>query len=78
MNGQQTPMRTVIVDDAPEIRDVLRLALERQDDFTVVAEAADGQEAVAVVAEHQPHLVLLDIAIRAGGPSREAMRRVRQ
>jgi DNA-binding NarL/FixJ family response regulator len=56
-------MRVVIVDDSADIRDVLRMALERQDDFTVVAEAADGQEAVAVVSAHKPHVVLLDIAM---------------
>jgi DNA-binding NarL/FixJ family response regulator len=58
-----TPIRVVIVDDSADIRDVLRLALDRQPDFTVVAEAVDGQSGVAVVNEHKPHLVLLDLAM---------------
>ena len=49
-----TPIRVVIVDDSADIRDVLRLALDRQPDFTVVAEAVDGQSGVAVVNEHKP------------------------
>jgi DNA-binding NarL/FixJ family response regulator len=60
---QQEPIRVIIVDDSPEIREVLRLALDRQDDFAVVAEATDGQEAIAVVAAEQPHVVLLDISM---------------
>lgn len=58
-----TPIRVVVIDDSEEIRDVLRLALERQDDFTLVAEAADGEAGVAAVDAHQPHLVLLDVSM---------------
>jgi DNA-binding NarL/FixJ family response regulator len=57
------PIRVVLVDDSNDIRTVVRLALDRQGDFTVVAEAADGREAVTVVSEHQPHVVLLDISM---------------
>ena len=53
----------MIVDDSADIRDVLRFALDRQDDFTVVAEAADGQEAIAVVGAHKPQVVLLDLVM---------------
>jgi two-component system, chemotaxis family, chemotaxis protein CheY len=56
-------MRVVVIDDSEPIRDVLRLALDRQDDFTVVAEAVDGESGVRAVSEHTPHLVLLDIAM---------------
>jgi DNA-binding NarL/FixJ family response regulator len=55
--------RVVVVDDSEDIRDVLRLALERQPDFEVVGEAADGAAGVAAVSLHQPDLVLLDIAL---------------
>jgi DNA-binding NarL/FixJ family response regulator len=58
-------MRVVIVDDSADIRHVLRLALDRQDDFTVIADASDGQQAIAVVGEHKPDVVLLDIAMPA-------------
>ena len=59
----RTPMRTVLIDDFADIREVLRVALQQTDKFTVVAEAADGRAGLAAVEEHQPHLVLLDIAM---------------
>jgi DNA-binding NarL/FixJ family response regulator len=55
--------RVVIVDDSEDIRLVVRLALERQHDFEVVAEAANGEQALRVIHEHQPDVVLLDIAM---------------
>ena len=65
MDGTQptSPLRVVIIDDSTDIRDVLRLALERDDQYSVVAEAADGETGATLVAEHQPDLVLLDIAM---------------
>jgi DNA-binding NarL/FixJ family response regulator len=57
------PVRIVVVDDSEDIRHVLRLALQRQPDFEIVAEAADGEAGVAAVNAHRPDLVLLDIAL---------------
>jgi DNA-binding NarL/FixJ family response regulator len=59
----RSPLRVVLIDDSEEIREVCRLALNREDDFVVVAEASDGEAGIAAVSEHQPHLVLLDIAM---------------
>ena len=59
----RTPIRVVLIDDSAEIREVLRLALHRGEEFTVVAEAADGRAGLAAVDAHQPDLVLLDIAM---------------
>jgi DNA-binding NarL/FixJ family response regulator len=58
-----SPIRVVLVDDSDDLRLLVRLALEREADFTIVAEAADGDAGVAAVAAHKPHLVLLDIAM---------------
>jgi DNA-binding NarL/FixJ family response regulator len=58
-----SPIRVVLVDDSADLRALVRMALEREPDFTVVAEAADGASAVETVAAHKPHLVLLDIAM---------------
>ena len=58
-----SPIRVVLVDDSADLRLLVRLALERESDFTIVAEAADGDAGVAAVAAHKPHLVLLDIAM---------------
>jgi YesN/AraC family two-component response regulator len=56
-------VRVVLVDDALEIRELLRFMLSRERDFTVVAEAADGAEGVQAVIDTQPDLVLLDVAM---------------
>jgi DNA-binding NarL/FixJ family response regulator len=58
-----SPIRVVVVDDSEDLRLLLRMALEEEPDFTVVAEAPDGATGVEAVAEHTPHLVLLDIAM---------------
>ena len=57
------PLRVVLVDDTPDIRFLLRLALDLDGGCTVVGEAGDGRQALAVVAETQPDLVLLDLAM---------------
>ena len=57
------PLGVVVVDDTPDLRALLRMALERRGEFQVVAEAGDGQEGVRLVQELQPDVVLLDIAM---------------
>jgi CheY-like chemotaxis protein len=55
--GVERAVRTVLVDDRPELRAAIRLAMELDGHFVVVAEASDGREAIAVAAAHQPDLV---------------------
>lgn len=56
-----------MVDDEPDIRDVLRLTLEAEG--YEVHEAADGEEAVRMVRQVNPHLILLDYKLpRMEGP----------
>jgi DNA-binding NarL/FixJ family response regulator len=54
-------VRVVIADDQQLVRTGFRLILERQSDVEVVAEAADGAEAVSLVRETTPDVVLMDI-----------------
>src|SRR3954453_15449166 len=54
-------IRTIIVDDEPLARDLLREFLTADEDVEIVAECANGFEAVKAVAEHDPELLLLDI-----------------
>jgi two-component system response regulator NreC len=56
-------IRIVLADDHTIIRSGLRLLLERQPDFKVVAEAEDGRQAVQLVAKHHPDVVVLDIGM---------------
>lgn len=52
-----------LVDDETSLRRLLRLSLEDLDRFEVVGEAADGAEAVDLVARHQPDVVVLDLGL---------------
>lgn len=53
--------RLMIVDDHEVVRMGLKAALEIEDDFTVVAEAANGKEAIEKARAHQPDIVLMDV-----------------
>jgi DNA-binding NarL/FixJ family response regulator len=59
--------RVVIADDDEDAREILRIALERTGRFTVVAAVEDGAAAEAASVEHQPDLVLLDLAMPGVG-----------
>jgi len=54
-------LRLLVVDDHPVVRMGLVAMLSEHEDFDVVAEAADGAEAVAQAARHQPDVVLMDL-----------------
>jgi NarL family two-component system response regulator LiaR len=55
------PIRILVADDHPVVRDGLVAMLGTQADFEVVAEAASGREAVEKAASLQPDLILLDL-----------------
>jgi len=54
-------VRIVIVDDDPLVRMGLKAIVGSEAGWDVVAEAADGREALAIVDEHRPDVVLMDI-----------------
>src|ERR1022692_584995 len=56
-------IRILLADDHTIIRSGLRLLLEQQPDFKVVAEANDGREAVQLAAQHHPNIAVLDIGM---------------
>ena len=53
----------LVVDDADDLRMLLRLRIERSEVLHVVGEAADGRAGVELATRLQPHLVLLDLAM---------------
>ena len=62
-------VRIIIADDHPLVRSGLRALLEREAEFQVVAEAADGYEAIELALLHKPDVVLLDVGMpRLSGP----------
>jgi DNA-binding NarL/FixJ family response regulator len=69
-------VRILIVDDHPITRDALS-ALLAQHDFSVVGEAADGEQAIELARRLQPQLVLLDLSM-PGLDGLEALPRLRE
>jgi DNA-binding NarL/FixJ family response regulator len=69
-------IRLLLVDDQELIRTGLRLLLESHDEFTVVGEAGDGQEAVARARATRPDVVLMDVRM-PGTDGVEATRMLR-
>ncbi|MEV8597738.1 response regulator transcription factor [Streptomyces sp. NPDC052012] len=55
------PIRVVLADDERMVRTALRAILSAEPDLEVVGEAATGAEAVAVVREKRPDVVLMDV-----------------
>lgn len=69
-------IRILIVDDHPVVRDGLLAMLTTQRDFSVVAQAAEGSEAVLKAQKHLPDVVLLDLEM-PGMDGVEVLRRLR-
>jgi DNA-binding NarL/FixJ family response regulator len=59
------PIRVLIVDDHPVVRQGLRVLLEVQDGIEVAGEAGDGPAALTLAAEQAPDVVLLDLKLPA-------------
>ena len=62
-------VRVMIADDHPMVRSGLRALLERDGEFQVIAEAANGYEAIDLAILHKPDVILLDVGMpRLSGP----------
>jgi NarL family two-component system response regulator LiaR len=56
-----SPIRVMISDDHPIVRQGLRMMMEAYPDLEVVAEAGDGEQAVRLAAETQPDVLVIDL-----------------
>ncbi len=60
-SSHPAPIRVVLVDDQELVRAGLRMVLEEQPDMVIVGEAADGEQAIEVVAATDPDVVVMDV-----------------
>ena len=69
-------IRILLADDHPVIRDGIRNRLDREEDLTVVGEAANGEETIHQARRSRPDVVLLNVAMPGPGavPVVEAIR----
>ena len=71
------PLRAVVVDDHPVVRDGLVAMLGSDPEIEVVGVAADGRQALAVIADTDPDVVLMDLRMPGGGGA-ESIRALRE
>ena len=62
----QEPIRVLLADGQSLFREAMRVVLETQPDFAVVAEASDGMQAVAEAERTEPDLALIDVNLPNG------------
>jgi DNA-binding NarL/FixJ family response regulator len=63
MSSFANTITVAVVDDHPLVRAGIRVLIEELDGFTVVAEAGTYEEAVSMLTEHQPQILVTDISL---------------
>jgi DNA-binding NarL/FixJ family response regulator len=74
---ENSPVRILLVEDFEPFRTLIRMLLEGKSGLQIIAEVADGQEAVQKAAELKPGLILLDIGLPSLNGV-DAARRIRE
>jgi two-component system response regulator NreC len=63
IRGTARPVRILLADDHTVVRKGLRLLLESVPEFQVIADAANGRDAVSFAEQHRPDVVVIDVAM---------------
>lgn len=71
------PIRIIVADDHTVVREGIRRVLEGEPDFTVVGEASSGAEALRIVEDSRPDVLLLDLGLPDIG-GLDVLRRLRE
>ena len=66
MSDYQTPVKILIVDDHPLVREGMAMHISAERDLEVCGEATMEDEALALVRETNPDLVIVDISLKSG------------
>lgn len=74
MSDSESPIRVVLVDDHPALREGIRGALERAGSAIVIGETSDGADAVELVARLAPDIVLMDLHL----PTKDGVSAIRE
>lgn len=77
VSDQDRPLRVLIVDDMPQVRQELRVLLELTGELQVVGEAASATEAISQAGELQPDVVVMDLEL-TGSDGCEATRQIKE
>ena len=72
------PLRVLIADDEPDIRELLGTLIVTQGDLELVGVAADTADAVSQAREHKPDVAVLDLSMPGGGGIQAAIEIVRE
>ena len=60
---EERPISVYLVDDIPELRELIKYGMEEDPGFEVVGEAGDGKSAIEGIAKTRPAAVLLDLSM---------------
>ena len=77
MNDHVNSIRILVVDDHPVLREGVEALVRRQQDMRIVAQAANGREAVEQFREHRPDITLMDLRL-PGSSGTDALIAIRE
>jgi two-component system, NarL family, response regulator LiaR len=63
VDSNSSKIRIIIADDHSLMRQAIRIWLEKQLDFEIVAEVSDGESAIKFTKELNPHIIIMDISM---------------